>query len=210
MEMKEKNHHVLAKALEKLPEYKAPAAVWESIDHAIRISPEDELQEKLKSLPLYEAPDQVWPRIQGQLKGKSRPLLLRPWAIAAIFVVLISLVGVWRMLNKTEVVTALPMTEKKAPLSELSDIQIADFENQMAAQEAELKACIELKADKAKLPEFEAKILQLEEMTQTRDSLSFFLTHGKGRPGTSPRMDILEEKRNVLIKNLHQEFCELE
>lgn len=208
--MKEKNHDVLANALNKLPVYSAPEDSWEQIELSLHDSDEDGLGAKLKQLPVYSAPDHVWTKIQGELRGRRRPFYRTTWGMAAIFILLISLAGLWNMLSPADAPKIAPMTEKKVPLSEMSDVQMADFEDKMQKEEAELQACIE--ARKAKYPDslqsdMQADIEQLSELTQTRDSLSFFLTHGKGRPGTSPRMDRLEEKRNLLIKKLREQLC---
>ncbi len=205
--MKEKNQHVLAEALSKLPTYKAPLNAWEEINQVLDGPMNTGLYEKLQALPQYTAPDQVWSRIQGQLRARPLPFYRRAWGIAAMLIVLISLAGIWRMLDNKEFKALPPMTEKKVTLPEMSDIQIADFENQLASQEAELAACLEEHRPDSLSPEIIENIELLEEMTQTRDSLSFFLIHGKGLPGTSPRLDRLDEKRGLLIKKLRAELC---
>ena len=207
MEMKERNHKDLKRMLEKLPEYKAPDAAWDHIERRLASPKEESLREKLKQLQSYPAPDDAWVNIQGQLKNKpSRIRRSMRWMLVAASAIILLYIGL-QFGGNEELPANLPMAETKVPFSEMTDIQIADFENKMAEEEAELKACIEDIKDESLKEEMQEDILQLEELTQTRDSLSYFLSKGESLPGTTPRLDRLEEKRNLMIQKLKEKLC---
>ncbi|MDW3651570.1 MAG: hypothetical protein R8P61_31105 [Bacteroidia bacterium] len=207
MEMKERNHKDLKRALEQLPEHKAPEVVWDRIERRLASPEAENLREKLGQLNTYRAPDEAWSNIQGQLKNKPSTIgrALRMMLVAATAMLLLY-IGL-QFLGDDELPANPPMTETKVPLSEMTDIQIADFENKMAEEEEELKACIEAIEDQGLQEEMEKEILQLEELTQTRDSLSYFLSKGESLPGTTPRLDRLEARRNLMIQNLREKLC---
>jgi len=207
MEMKERNHKDLKRALEKLPEYKAPEVAWDHIERRLASPEEESLRGKLKQLRSYPAPENAWANIQGELKNKPSAIGrgLRMMLVAASAILLLY-IG-FQFIGNDELPVNPPMTETKVPFSEMTDIQIADFENKMAEEEAELKACIEAMEDDSLRGELQEEILQLEELTQTRDSLSYFLSKGESLPGTTPRLDRLEDRRNLMIQNLREKLC---
>ena len=207
MEMKERNHKDLKRALEKLPEYKAPEVAWDHIERRLASPEEESLRGKLKQLRSYPAPDNAWANIQGELKNKPSAIGrgLRMMLVAASAILLLY-IG-FQFVGNDELPVNPPMTETKVPFSEMTDIQIADFENKMAEEEAELKACIESMGDDSLRGELQKEIMQLEELTQTRDSLSYFLSKGESLPGTTPRLDRLEARRNLMIQNLREKLC---
>ena len=127
--------------------------------------------------------------------------------LVAASAVLLLYIGL-QFIGNDELPVNPPMTETKVPFSEMTDIQIADFENKMAEEEEELKACIEALENDSLRAELQEEILQLEELTQTRDSLSYFLSKGESLPGTTPRLDRLEARRNLMIQNLREKLCD--
>ena len=208
MEMKERNHKDLKRALENLPEYKAPEMAWDHIERRLASPEEESLRGKLKQLQAYPAPADAWANIQGQLKNKPSAIGkgLRMMLVAASAMLLLY-IG-FQFIGDDELPVNPPMTETKVPFSEMTDIQIADFENKMAEEEAELKACIEAITDDSLREEMQQDISQLEELTQTRDSLSYFLSKGESLPGTTPRLDRLEARRKLMIQKLREKLCE--
>lgn len=205
--MKERNHKDLKQALEKLPEYQAPKLVWDRIERRLSSPGEENLRESLGQLKSYQAPDEAWGKIQGQLKNKpsvmNRAFLYMLVAAASMLLLYFG----FQLGEKEDLPANHQIAETKVPFSEMTDIQIADFENKMAEEEEELKACIEAIEDESLREEMQEEILQLEELTQTRDSLSYFLSRGESLPGTTPRLDRLELRRNMLIQNLRDKLC---
>ena len=209
MEMKERNHKDLKRALERLPEYQAPEVAWDRIESRLVTPEEESLRDKLGQLTSYPAPDEAWLNIQGQLKNKPSSMGKALWMMMlAASAMLLLYIGL-QFLGDDELPVNPPMTETKVqvPFSEMTDIQIADFENKMAEEEAELKACIEAIEEEGLRQEMQEEISQLEELTQTRDSLSYFLSNGESLPGTTPRLDRLEIRRNLMIQKLREKLC---
>ncbi|MEM8887802.1 MAG: hypothetical protein AAGD28_07425 [Bacteroidota bacterium] len=206
--MKERNHKDLKRALEKLPKYKAPEVAWDHIERRLASPEEESLCGKLKQLRTYPAPENTWANIQGELKNKPSAIGrgLRMMLVAASAILLLY-IG-FQFVGNDELPVNPPMTETKVPFSEMTDIQIADFENKMAEEEEELKSCIEALDNDSLRAELQEEILQLEELTQTRDSLSYFLSKGESLPGTTPRLDRLEARRNLMIQNLREKLCD--
>lgn len=207
MEMKEKNHKILAEALQKLPRHRAPEESWDKITKVLESPEEDALRESLKSLPQYEAPASAWEEVQGQLKGQSPKIFSTRWMLAAaIGLFLLATLAVW-LLNQPAEIPQAPMAEKKST-AQISEIQQAAFENPTAAEEAKLNTCMNDLDLEALAQETQKEIKQLETLTQTRDSLSNLLVSGKGRSGTSPRLDKLNERRKILLDGLAKKLCQ--
>ncbi|MEM6800691.1 MAG: hypothetical protein AAF696_04760 [Bacteroidota bacterium] len=205
--MKERNQQLLKEALGNLPQYTAPEIVWDRIEQVLDTPEDEELRERLKVLPSYTAPDEAWSHIYGNLNGRRNPTFLR---LAAILLIICTSVAAYFWLTQPKSIPVPPpMSEKNAPLPEMTEVEIADFENKMVAEEAALKACIDAKSERGiENPEVEADIQKLAELTLTRDSLSYFLNEGQGLAGTPPRLDRLEARRKKLIKKLQQELCD--
>ena len=82
--MRDKNKDILARLIAELPQYQAPAEVWDQIDKSLSLP----ASAAWNQLPEYQPPDSVWDQIESGLSRKqaahsARLLPLRrmlPWA----------------------------------------------------------------------------------------------------------------------------------
>ena len=76
----------------------------------------------------------------------------------------------------------------------------------MIEEETELRACLDQFYPKPSA-ELQTALEKLNSITAARDSLSLMRAKDKSLPGTSPRLSLLEKRREQLIKDLHQQVC---
>jgi hypothetical protein len=67
--MKEKNIHILKKAIQKLPDFRISKDIWPKIENSISIDGQN--IEKKIDLPVFKAPDYLWNKVEEQLNLDS-------------------------------------------------------------------------------------------------------------------------------------------
>lgn len=73
--MEEKNKHILEKAFEQLPEFKADARIWDKIEEELNKEEyeknSDTLKQSIRQLILFKADESIWHTIEKELDSKS-------------------------------------------------------------------------------------------------------------------------------------------
>lgn len=106
--MEERNKQTLNEALRQLPQYQAPAGVWEEIALNLEQAEREEaLQRAIRRLPEYAPPPAIWDQIEDQLEAPrqtGRLMLLKPlrWQFAAAILVLVMASGGYLLFRSSE------------------------------------------------------------------------------------------------------------
>ena len=207
--MKELNHNTLHEALQALPTYEPPLALWDDIELAL--DSEDALAESVQALPQYEPPDAVWQHLEAQLEAAEprkavrlepllRPLQQRQWWAAAATIAL--LVVAWWLLRPT------------ASEGELVAVQITqetvNTEVQAAAQEAEdegfdlVATLCESKAPVCEEPDFKLLKSELDDLTLAKNDLRTALGQYGDDPDMAAQLVQIERERSEVLRQMMQ------
>lgn len=207
--MKELNHNKLHEALQALPTYEPPLALWDDIELAL--DSEDALAESVQALPQYEPPDAVWQHLEAQLDAAVpqkivrlaptlRPLRRRQWWAAAATIAL--LVTAWWLLRPA------------AGKGELVAVQITqetvNTEVQAAAQEAEdegfdlVATLCESKAPVCEEPDFKLLKSELDDLTLAKNDLRTALGQYGDDPDMAAQLVQIERERSEVLRQMMQ------
>ena len=201
--MKELNPETLKSAVRKLRTMQPRTGLWDKISAELN---DDDLRNAIGKLPVYSAPTATWDKIKGKLSRSSRKKQLLKLTMVAASILLLAAAIIYSI-NQFSQKLEGPIAEKHAVSVPLTTAQIAEYENKMVIEEQTLKDCLE-QNQKSQDKATENAVSKLEELTATRDSLSLLLKAGNSRPGTSPRLSRLEERRKQMILDLHKQLCE--
>ncbi len=206
--MKELNHNTLHEALQALPDYEPPLALWDDIELAL--DSEDTLAESVQALPQYEPPDAVWQHLEAQLEVAEprkvtrleplRPLRRQQWWAAAAAIAL--LVVAWWLLRPT------------ASEGELVAVQITqetvNTEVQATAHEAEdagfdlVATLCESKAPVCEEPDFKLLKSELDDLTLAKNDLRTALGQYGDDPDMAAQLVQIERERSEVLRQMMQ------
>ncbi len=198
--MKELNHNTLHQAVQRLPEYGPPAALWDALEEALEA--EEMLIESAHSLPQYEPPAQVWQNLEETLAENpvSRPVLrvtIFRQLMAAAAVGLILLSAWW--LFKTDNFGAEQVVVSEEKLDE--QIRASVQEEEDAAFELVQTLC-QSRAPVCQQPEFKTLKSELDELTQAKESLRQALGQYGDDAGLAAQLVRIERERSGLLRQM--------
>lgn len=207
--MKELNYNTLHEALQALPTYEPPLALWDDIELAL--DSEDALAESVQALPQYEPPDAVWQHLEARLDAAEpqkivrlepvlRPLHQRRWWAAAATITL--LVMAWWLMRPV------------AGDGELVAVQISqeavNTEVQAAAQEAEdegfdlVAELCESKAPVCEETDFKLLKSELDDLTLAKNDLRTALGQYGDDPDMAAQLVQIERERSEVLRQMMQ------
>ena len=206
--MRDKNKDILARLIAELPQYQAPAEVWEQIDKSLSLPP----SAAWNQLPEYQPPDSVWDQIESGLSRKqaapsARLLPLRrmlPWAtgIAATLAGLFWLFQPFQSVGSTgEGVVSISYSREIVDASLLQ----RDWEQDENAFEMINRLCAG-SAFTCNNPDMQSLQAELDELTEAKISLEEAL----GKFGTDVdligQLTEIERQRTALLKQILDYF----
>lgn len=200
--MKEINLETLHAALNRLPNYAPPEAVWEHIDLALEM--DADIRNSVEQLPQFEPPIILWENIATQLplapKVARRISLWPRYAAAAAMVGV--LFGAWWLLHPD---TTVNSTEQIVVTQETMDTQII-----ATVQERDDKAfewvqnLCAARAPICEQPEFKSLKSELEELTAAKQQIHEALGQYGDDPDLANKLVQIEITRTQLLQEIMQ------
>ncbi len=198
--MKELNHNTLQQALQRLPQYEPPAGLWDALEESL--DAEEQLAAAAQTLPQYEPPAQVWKNLETALERNpaTRPVLRvlifrRLMAAAAVGLILLS---AW-WLFKTGTVGAEQIVVSQEKLDE--QIRASVQEKEDTAFELVQTLC-QSRAPVCEEPEFKTLKSELDELTETKESLRQALGQYGDDPSLAAQLVRIERERSGLLRQM--------
>jgi len=198
--MNELNHNTLQHALQRLPEYEPPAALWDVLEESL--DAEEMLGESVRALPTYEPPAQVWENLEAALEQKiaAKPALRvaifrRMVAAAAVGLVLLS---AWWFF-KTENSSGEQIVVSQEKLDE--QIRASVQEEEDSAFELVQTLC-QSRAPVCEQPEFKNLKSELDELTQAKESLRQALGQYGDDPSLAAQLVRIERERSGVLRQM--------
>lgn len=198
--MNEINRHTLKKSIGQLPEYEAPAALWDEIEAALEA--DEQIVASVAGLPQYNAPDQIWDNLESALNRESarksvpmRAVFRRLTAVAAVGLVL--LCAWWLFSHQADdsekiVVSQELLNERlQAPLREQED---PAFQYVQTLCQSRAPICEQ--------PGFKHLKSELDELTVARETLRRELGQYGDDPSLSTQLVRIEHERSDLLKQM--------
>ncbi|MBL7825142.1 MAG: hypothetical protein JNJ57_00820 [Saprospiraceae bacterium] len=189
----------LEKAIEKLPQYEAPAMLWSVIEDAMNA--EDHLSLEVQSLPQYEAPEQIWAQLDQRLEAMQPKqtwfsVTSRRWmaAAAAVMVLVIAWLFIPKMASESAeiAVTQTQLNETlRQPLEEPEDDAFAMI-NDLCKSRAPV----------CEQPTFKNLKTELEELTEAKTSIKSALGAYGDDPGLTAQLVRIEQQRTDLLRQI--------
>lgn len=198
--MKELNHNTLQQALQLLPEYEPPAALWNILEEALNA--EEMLGESARALPTYEPPVQVWENLEVALEQKtvSKPVLRfaifrRIMTAAAVGLVLLSAWWFFKSKNSNE--------EQIIVSQEKLDEQIrASVQEEEDSAFKLVQTLCQSRAPVCEQPEFKTLKSELDELTQAKESLRQALGQYGDDAGLATQLVRIERERSGVLRQM--------
>ncbi len=184
--MKELNKHILTKAIDSLPEFEPPLAIWDYIEDNLTNDFSDaRLREKLQTLPSYDPPELVWEGIDAGLDKQPKfgagVIQFNNWrriaSIAATLTIL--LFAGWWLINAESNDNSLAYSTEV--LNE--DLFKQDWDDDEGAFDELMQLC-KIKIATCKEPEFQRLQEELDELNNAKIALKNAL----GKFGTDPNL----------------------
>lgn len=201
--MKELNQNTLKSALEKLPEYDSPDAVWQGIESRL----------PLLELTDYDAPNFVWEQLEEQLLEQSKThnlkletpnsklkILRGPYfykmAIAASVALLVS-VGFWFFKHQNTEKMSIEIS------TEVVDNQLLkkDFDNEEQSFEM-VEAFCKTALPLCEQPDFKHLKTELDTLNQAREQLKNAIGEYAADADLVAELTKIENERTTILRQL--------
>ena len=193
--MNELNKNILKAALDNLPQYEPPDAVWQGINTRL----------PLLELPTYDAPDVVWEAIEKQLSEAEKPVkrlfILRgrrfyKLAIAASVAVCVSL-GFWFFRSQTLEHTQVEIS------TEVVDNQLLkkDFDDEEQSFQMVEEFC-KTATPVCEQPDFKNLKTELDTLNQARESLKNAMGDYAADADLVAELTKIENERTTILRQL--------
>lgn len=200
--MREKNKHILAEAIQKLPTYSVPEGIWGGIEQGLMVEEQNDLiEENIPFLPEYNPPESIWDSIETSLAEAppaTKVVRLRWQKVVAYAAVLggLSFAFFWLSTGGDEMSVSIAYSEEIIEESSLDNdwnTDEEDFEMVLAALDespvfAQIPAIQDLKVA---LEELDMAKMEIEEMIEA---------YGKDEAIIAQIRDIELERTDVIKK----------
>lgn len=212
--MKELNYKHLREALDALPEYAPPAAVWEALDEALEL--ESVLVKNIDRLPVYAPPSEIWTQIEaalpqaaiansrkssdaiagGNRAGHRRLLAPAVWRYAAALALLLT--AWWFFGPNTQTETPTIVTTQESVDEQLLG---ANAEGEDEAFQLVQELC-RTQTPVCEQPEFKTLKTELEELTDAKTELREALGSYGDDPELHAQLARIERERSELLRQM--------
>lgn len=212
--MKELNYKNLREALDALPEYAPPAAVWEALDETLEL--ESVLVKNIDRLPEYAPPSEIWTQIEATLPqapvansrkpfdtvagsnitGLRRLLAPAVWRYAAALALLLA--AWWFFGPNTQTETPTIVTTQESVDEQLLS---ANAESEDEAFQLVQDLC-RVQTPVCEQPEFKTLKTELEELTEAKTELRAALGSYGNDPELHAQLARIERERSELLRQM--------
>ncbi|NJL75482.1 MAG: hypothetical protein HC892_11080 [Saprospiraceae bacterium] len=189
--MREKKTHTLLKAIQELPNYVPPSAVWEQIEVQLE---ETALHKAIAQLPVHQPPSTVWRQIEKRLSPLHS--INKKAAIAASLVLMAS-AGIWYLSKQdTNNITKVYTTEPGKTIDFESDWLDDELAFERAKQKFAQYVFLEEQV------EYKVLVEELEELETAKASVeAAFKRYGK-QPHLVVRMKNISLRQSEVLKKM--------
>lgn len=202
--MKEVNHHILKEALGRLPQYKAPAMILDSVFQKLNdLEADNRIVWKTKELPVYAPPSDLWMNIESELPAvvpeekKIRRIGFKSGlAIAASLLVLV-IAGRFVFNQNTDEVVSIAFSEEPNAMESISmDWNDDDEEIQKVVAAFTSSIIVQQSLDADDL------LLELEELdTARQDAIEMLSKYGRDATVIT-QITHIENERSAVVKKM--------
>ena len=204
--MEEKNKHILEKAFEQLPEFKADASIWDNIEYRLNNEANEKnyeaLKQSLNQLTSFKADESIWNKIEKELDSKSDTVNKFHFLKIAASVIIV--IGLGILINKI-----LTRNSEKEFIA-FSQETIADNEIEVYSPELEKEMnelirqqCL-IQPDICMNPVFTELNKELSDLTKSLDEIKMLSKNSTSDPETNKYvLRIQKERAEVSKKLLH-------
>lgn len=202
--MEEKNRHILEKAFEQLPAFKADARIWDKIEQQLdkegcEKNPET-LTHALSQMISFRADENIWNKIEKELDSESNTATKFYFLKIAASVIIISgvSIGVSRMFTKNTPPEQITFSQEKIPDNE-SDVYSAELEKELT--DLIRQQCL-IQPDICKNPVFTELNEELSGLTKSLDEIKMFSKNSDNDPEIYKYILRIQKERAEISKKL--------
>ncbi len=198
----DKNKHTLEGAIQNLPQYQPPTALWDQIADGLEENQQDlQWRSKIQELPKYEAPAFLWDKIAEELPPevavpeKGKIIRFLPRIAAAASVLLLLAIGFWWQSRDTATIE-LAITQEIVPEVQWTEDWDQDDEQIESVMQLAANSPLEDPED------FQRLKADLEELNTARaELLELMQAYGKD-PKVIREIGEIERQRSAVVKQV--------
>ncbi len=203
--MKETNRHILKEALEHLPQYQAPALVWEKVVGTLNdLEVDEQIVLRARALPVYSPPANTWTNIEEELAKPPRKdevivrrlFPLRQLAIAASLLLLVA-VGIYFANNQGRETMTMAYTTETTPME---DISIDWNEDEGAIREVVQAFSNSVIVETT--PDADDLLMEMEELDDAKKEAEIMLERYGKDANIITQIAQIEKERTAIVKKM--------
>lgn len=207
--MEEKNKHILQQFIEKLPQTKAPAKIWDNIEAELENDNYENNRQHFKRaihhLPNTKTPDIVWENIHQQLNHTSllRLTIGNYLKIAASIALLMAFAFLMQHILHTNSNNELLSFSEEIMEDNLSETVLLNIDSEF--NKVLEKQCA-IQPDVCENPQFTELNKELEDLTKSLVQLKTQSENADNDPETYKYILRIEKEKAEITKKLIQQF----